>query len=135
MQIEITEKERSCLLALGEMTGSFPPRLVDIARKLKVKPPTALNLVRRLEAKGLASEKRGQVLITKAGKKEYSNIVLAHRCLETLFSKAGIPADCACRQARKLDYLVAPAYARKLFNYLGNPKYCPHGKPIVVTIA
>ncbi|MGC8676557.1 MAG: metal-dependent transcriptional regulator [Candidatus Micrarchaeia archaeon] len=130
--MHITERERECVVAIANFKSQFPPRLNQIAAKLKIKSPTALSLLKRLQAKGLVQEQRGSVLLTKSGKTAYAEIMLAHRCLEIIFAKAGIPADCACREATKIDYLVDPAYAKKLWKYLGKPKMCPHGKPVVV---
>ncbi|MGC9037318.1 MAG: metal-dependent transcriptional regulator [Candidatus Micrarchaeia archaeon] len=130
--MQITKKERECLVAVKELSTEFPVRLVDLAKRLVVKPPTALRLVRRLKEKGLVVENRGSVLLTEKGVQAYRNIMLAHRTLEYLLSKAGISKECACKEASKIDYLVEPSYARRLWAYLGKPANCPHGKPIIV---
>lgn len=131
--MNLTAKERDCLLATLDLTQEFQPRLNQIAEKLGIKAPTALSLLRRLESKQLVKELRGMVILTEAGKKACKNIVLAHRSLETLFCKMGIPLNHACKEARKIDYLIEPAYAKKLWTYIGKPKNCPHGKPIIIT--
>ncbi len=131
--MQITKKERECLVAVKELSAEFPARLVDLAKKLSVKPPTALGLVRRLEEKELVVENRGSIILTEKGRQAYRNIMLTHRTLEYLLSKAGVSKECACKEASKIDYLVEPSYARRLWAYLGKPENCPHGKPVLVS--
>ncbi len=128
---QVTGKERECIVALEDLKSEFPPRLTQIAEKLKIKPSTTFVLLKHLEEKGLVEEEKGNVILTEKGKRVYTSIILAHRCLETLLYRAGIPLNCACKEAEKIDYLITPAYAKKLWKYLGKPKTCPHGKPIV----
>lgn len=53
-EILITKMERDCLLAITENSKSdFPIRLSDLANILEIKPPTALNIVKRLSELGL----------------------------------------------------------------------------------
>ncbi len=130
--MQLTRKEKDCIIAIKELSSQFPARLVNLAEKLGIKPPTALALVRRLKEKGLVAENRGNVALTEKGAEAYRNIMLAHRTLEYLLCKAGISKECACKEASKIDYLVEPSYARRLWAYLGKPANCPHGKPIIV---
>jgi len=130
--MDITKKERDCLIAIDEFDSKFQPRLVDIAKEMHVKPPTVYNLVRRLSKKGLVDESRGMIKVTDRGKTVYKSIIMAHRCIETLLNKAGVQKDCACREARKMDYMLDPVNVKLLFKFLGSPKNCPHGKPIIV---
>ena len=51
----VTKRERDCLIMLEEDSqNGFPMRLHQIASTLGIKPPTALNVIKRLEEKGLA---------------------------------------------------------------------------------
>ena len=129
--LQVTGKERECIVAIEELKSNFPPRLSQVAGKLGIKPPTAFVLVRQLEKKGLVEEAKGSIILTSRGKEVYKNIILAHRSLETLLCRAGIPLECACKEAEKIDYLIEPAYAKKLWKYLGKPKNCPHGRPVI----
>ena len=50
--VSITKKERDCLVTLGKHRDSkFPFRLIDLSKNMEIKPPTALNLIKRLEKK------------------------------------------------------------------------------------
>ena len=130
--MDLTKKERDCLVLVNEFKSDFPPRLIDIAKKLQVQPPTAYNLVVRLERKGLIEENRGSIIITQKGKSTYRDIIMMHRCFETLLNKAGMSANVACKEAEKVDYLLDANCVKPLLKFIGNPKICPHGKPIVV---
>jgi Mn-dependent DtxR family transcriptional regulator len=130
--MDITKKERDYLIAIDEFNSKFQPRLVDLAKKMRVRPPTVYNLVRRLSKKGLVDEHRGMIKVTERGRAAYKSIIMAHRCIETLLSKAGVQKDCACKEACKIDYMLDPTYVKLLFKFLGSPKVCPHGKPIII---
>ncbi|MGC8652215.1 MAG: metal-dependent transcriptional regulator [Candidatus Micrarchaeia archaeon] len=132
--MELTRKEREYLVAISEFYSSFPPRLIDIAKKVHVKPPTAYNLIKRLSVKGLVNEHKGIIVVTSKGKNAYSGLIMAHRCVETLFSRAGMKKDHACKEAQKIDYMLTREDAKLLLKFLGNPKNCPHGRPIVIKV-
>ncbi|MCL4374163.1 MAG: metal-dependent transcriptional regulator [Candidatus Marsarchaeota archaeon] len=130
--MELTRKERECLVIISRLDSPFPSRLIDVARKANIKPPTAYNLVKRLSRKGLIEERKGAIIVTARGKEEYSEIIRAHRCIETLLSRAGLDKDYACKEAQKIDYMLSEKDVKYLLKFLGNPKNCPHGRPIVV---
>jgi len=130
--MDLTKKERDCLVLVNEFESNFPPRLIDIAKRLEVQPPTAYNLIMRLKRKGLIEENRGSIITTQKGKSTYRDIIMMHRCLETLLNKAGISASVACKEAEKVDYLLDTDCVKPLLKFIGNPKTCPHGKPIAV---
>ena len=82
-KMELTKKERDTLIAVGDSgNNAFPLRLVDLSLLLKVKPPTALNLVRRLSRKGCLKDEKGMIIFTDKGKKAYLELVENHRVEE-----------------------------------------------------
>ncbi|MEM0127490.1 MAG: metal-dependent transcriptional regulator [Thermoplasmatales archaeon] len=130
---EITKRERDCLVVLAENPDSeFPLRLHEIASMLGIKPPTALGIVRRLERKGLTESKDGMVHLTRKGTREVSDILLIHRTIETLLCQSGMEKNAACGEAAKVDFLLSEKDAELILNKIGQPKNCPHGKPIRV---
>ncbi len=127
----VTKKERDCLLAVKENGGGpFPIRLCEIAKLMGVKPPSALELVERLQGKGMLKSKNGMVKLTQQGLREYERIVLNHRVFESLFVQSGISADDACREIESFDYFLDSRTAEAVLRKIGNPAVCPHGKPI-----
>ncbi len=131
MDLEVTKKERDCLIFIEEYrNGDFPIRLKDLAARMKIKPPSVLEILDRLEDKGLISKSRGMIVLTESGKEEYRKLIKVHRTIEALYSKCGMNADDACRKVSSFDYLIKPDDAEKIAMLIGNPKKCPHGKPI-----
>ncbi len=128
----LTKRERDCLMVIGDNKNDFPIRLSDISKKMKLSAPTVYNLLKRLKDKGLINENRGLVIITSFGKEIHSNIIFAHRCLECLFNEIGLDKKFSCNEASKIDYLLNNELIIKLYNHIGRPKTCPHGKPLVV---
>ncbi|MCL4453129.1 metal-dependent transcriptional regulator [Ferroplasma sp.] len=129
MEYNITRKERDCIVALHENSG-FPIRLFNIADILKIKAPTAFELIKRLESKNIISKTNGVISLTPYGNSIYSEIIMAHRTLELILTKSGVNSDMACEQIEKIDYLMDDASVQKLFKSLGQPQTCPHGKPV-----
>ncbi|BAB60115.1 hypohtetical protein [Thermoplasma volcanium GSS1] len=129
----ITKKERDCLIMIKEFKNSvFPVRLKDLSGMMNIKPPSVLEILNRLEEKGLIKKDRGMIALTIDGEEEYKRIVTVHRTLEVLYSRSGIDADEACKKIGNFDFLVDYDDAKKISNALGNPKKCPHGKEIQV---
>ena len=127
----VTRRERDCLVILEEDSrDDFPARLHEIALTLNVKPPTALNVVRRLERKGLAESRDGMIILTESGEKVAKSILLVHRTYESLLCQSGVPANSACQEAAEVDYIIPEGDAKLILKKIGNPKKCPHGKPI-----
>ncbi len=132
-KIELTKKERDCLLAAyrEEESEGVPPRLVDLARALGVRPPTALELVRRLESKGLVERRRGLISLSERGREVAKGVISVHRAVESLLFNCGLGADDACRTASMFDFVLDPSLVPRLLELLGNPSTCPHGHPIM----
>ncbi|EQD70220.1 iron-dependent repressor, partial [mine drainage metagenome] len=96
-KIELTKKERDTIIAIGDYgKKDFPLRLVELSDILKVKPPTALNLVKRLQDKGCMNDEKGMIILTETGKRTYSELLENHRVIETLMVSFGIDAEKAC---------------------------------------
>ncbi len=128
---EISKRERDCLITLEEESPrDFPMRLHQIAVSLKVKPPTALSVIRRLEKKGLAESRDGMVILTESGMRVAKSILLVHRTYEALLCQSGVSENSACYDAAEVDYIIPADDARLILKKIGNPKVCPHGKPI-----
>ncbi len=130
-KIELTKKERDTIIAVGDYgEKDFPLRLVDLSGMLRVRPPTALNLVKRLEEKGCLSDEKGMIIFTELGKRVYDELVENHRVMETLMAKSGMDPEKACLMSGNIDYLIDHISVDRLFSGMGKPKNCPHGKKI-----
>ena len=105
-------------------------RLHQIASILGIKPPTALNVIRRLEQKGLAESRDGMIILTKTGDRMAKSILLVHRTYESLLYQSGVPEYSVCQDAANVDYIIPEGEAKLILRKIGNPRLCPHGKPI-----
>jgi Mn-dependent transcriptional regulator len=128
----ITKKERDCLLTIKRISSSdFPVKLSELSRSMKIKPPTALELVSRLEKKGLVKKNKGMIVLTERGKKIYRSIVFIHRVFEYFLVNCGVDLQEACNKASKFDYILDEKIARLIFQKIGQPNKCPHGREIL----
>ena len=127
-----TRRERDCIVTIHENSSrEFPIRLSEIAKIMGMKPPTVIEILKRLESKGLITREKGMVILTDAGKESYNFITNCHRILETIFVDSGIDLEEACREVSAFDYMINSESAMKLSNFVGKPTACPHGKPII----
>jgi DtxR family Mn-dependent transcriptional regulator len=127
----LTKKERDCLITIGvHEVDEFPLRLIDLSDMLNVKPPTTLNLIKRLEGKKLVLHVKGMIHLTNKGKSFYHEIEENHRILETLMVTYGMDIDRACLISEQIDYLVDHDSIDTMFLKLGKPGKCPHGRTI-----
>ena len=104
--------------------------MVDLSSLLKVNPPTVLNLVRRLSQKGCLKYEKGMIIFTDKCKKAYLELVENHRVMETLMTNSGMDPDKACILWENIDYLIDHTSVDKVFDKLGKPESCTHGKKI-----
>ncbi|MGC8515103.1 MAG: metal-dependent transcriptional regulator [Thermoplasmata archaeon] len=129
-QLKLTRRERDCILAIKESSSEFPIRLSQLAQKIELKPPTVIEILRRLEAKGLLKRESGMIVLTNLGMSYYNYLVNCHRILETIFVDSGIDIEKACKEVSSFDFMLDKDSLVKLSNFVGKPKACPHGKPI-----
>jgi len=102
--ITLTKKERDCIIILKRIsTNEFPVKLSELSKALNVKPPTALELVSRLEKKGLVKRSKGMILLTNEGRVMYRNIVYVHRVFENFLVECGLDLE---RHVKKLATLI-----------------------------
>lgn len=128
----VTKRERDCLVFLREESdGEFPVRLHQVAESMKVKSPTALNIIKRLRLKGYVEARDGMVVLTEKGREITKKILLVHRTFESLFCQSGVSAKNACLEAGEIDFLIPAENAELVLKRIDNPRSCPHGKPII----
>lgn len=127
----VSKRERDCLvLLMEESQGDFPMRLHEIASIMHIKPPTALNVIKRLKSKGFVEAQDGMVKLTEMGDSLSRTILMVHRTFESLFCQSGVPESRACEEAGEIDFLINSDNAMKVLKRIDSPVSCPHGKPI-----
>lgn len=129
--IELTKRERDLMFAVNAYSSSqFPARLSEIAKMVHLKAPTVIEILRRLELKGLIVREKGMIRLTDTGKRKCDSLVSCHRILEALFVESGVDVQEACSEVSGFDYLVQKDAAEKISKLIGKPEKCPHGQPI-----
>ena len=104
----------------------------DLADAMKTTAASASDMIRKLAAKDLLQhEKYRGVQISESGRKEALRLLRKHRLWEVfLVEKLYFKWDEVNEVAEQLEHIRSPLLIERLDNFLGNPKYDPHGDPI-----
>lgn len=104
----------------------------SIADYLDMKPSSVTDMLKKLaEKKFINYQKYKGTSLSKKGKLIALSIIRKHRLWETfLVEKLGFGWDQVHTIAEQLEHINSEELIENLDNFLGNPKYDPHGDPI-----
>lgn len=104
----------------------------DIAAKLNVSKPAVSRMGRFLAHKGFVKRARYSLIsLLPKGTRLASEIVKKRRIVEVfLNSRLGLKLRDAEAEAHLLEHSVSSHTIKKLYEFLGKPKLCPHGRKI-----
>ena len=104
----------------------------NIAKKLGISNAAATDMAKKLATKKLLHYEKYQALqLTEKGTKMALNVVRKHRLWESLlFKMFDMSLHEIHREAEFLEHETSDFLADKISEYLGNPKFDPHGDPI-----
>lgn len=112
--------------------GEAPVPAARVAEMLGVTPPTASEMMKRLESEGLIerSPRQGPVL-TKTGRVEAERVVRNHRIIERFLTDfmGYTPAESHVH-ADDMGDAFTDEMVERLSAQLGHPDRCPHGWPV-----
>lgn len=112
--------------------GEAPVPAARVAEMLGVTPPTASEMMKRLEGDGLIerSPRKGPVL-TKTGRVEAERVVRNHRIIERFLTDfmGYTPAESHVH-ADDMGDAFTDEMVERLSVQLGHPDRCPHGWPV-----
>lgn len=105
---------------------------LDLARALKVSPPSVTAMLKRLSAAGWVEYRTYQgISLTPEGQRLAATIVRRHGLLERLLTDVlGVPWEKVDDLACQLEHYLTDEVEMRLAAFLGNPTTCPHGRPI-----
>ncbi len=128
--LELTARDCRYLRLLRDSEGRLSP--TEIAREFKVRLPTAIAALKRLEGMGLVEYRRGEgVTLTPEGLSVSEELLWRHRVIESfLCEELGIDSETACEAATRLEMLLPRESLVRLCERMGHPRVCPHGRPI-----
>lgn len=131
--MELSESEEEYLESLYNLSrGKESVRVSDLAEDLDLKAPSVVEMLNKLEKKGLVDyEKSMGCSMTDKGEKLGMRVSRRHKLAERLLSDMldrdlSQVHDEACR----LEHSFADKTADEIARILGNPETCPHGHPI-----
>ncbi|MDT0557829.1 metal-dependent transcriptional regulator [Ichthyenterobacterium sp. W332] len=103
-----------------------------IAKKLRISNAAATDMSKKLAERGLLQyEKYQELKLTGKGTAMALNVVRKHRLWESfLFKLFDMSLHDIHREAELLEHETSDFLADKISEYLGNPKFDPHGDPI-----
>ncbi len=117
---------------LCERTNGNEVSTNDLAEQTQTKAASVSDMLRKLAEKNLINYRKYQgVTLTKNGQQIALNIIRKHRLWEVfLVNKLGYGWDEIHDIAEQLEHIDSEDLTNRLDNFLGNPKYDPHGDPI-----
>lgn len=118
------------IYALAETES--PVSTSRIAEARDVKPGSVTSMLQRLDKLNLVHyEKHYGVTLTEAGEKIALEVIRHHRLLELYLIEAlGFSWDEVHEQADILEHVISEKLEERIADYLGHPKFDPHGDPI-----
>lgn len=103
-----------------------------LAERLRVTPPSATNMVKKLANLQLVEYKpyRG-VVLTEAGNRNALELIRRHRLMETfLVQVLDLEWDQVHAEADRLEHALSQGIEERIDAFLGSPTADPHGSPI-----
>ena len=104
----------------------------SLASALKISPASVSEMISKLSANGhIINTPYHGFKLTKHGEKIAINLVRKHRLIEVFLKKhLNYPWDEVHTEAEKFEHVCSDTFIDKLDEYLGFPRYDPHGDPI-----
>ncbi|MGE0027364.1 MAG: metal-dependent transcriptional regulator [Thermoleophilia bacterium] len=116
----------------GPIVGEAPVPAARVAEMLGVTPPTASEMLKRLESEGLIERgPRKAPLLTRKGRAEAERVVRHHRIIERFLTDfMGYSAAESHVHADDIGDAFSDEMVERLSAQLGEPDRCPHGWPV-----
>jgi DtxR family transcriptional regulator, Mn-dependent transcriptional regulator len=114
------------------MEAELPITGANIARAMRLSPPTVHEMVGRLEQDGYVTRNEDKsLLFTDSGREQAEAIVGRHRLIERFLTDVvGIAWDDVHEEAERLEHAMSPAFEQYMIRSVGDAQTCPHGHPI-----
>ena len=132
MHLSFTEE--NYLKAIYKLMEVGIPKITtnSIASIVETAPASVTDMLQKLAEKKLVNYERYQgVSLTGQGRKSAISVIRKHRLWELfLTEKLGFNWDEVHEIAEQLEHIQSESLVRKLDEFLGKPKFDPHGDPI-----
>jgi len=109
-------------------------RASEVAKLLGISKPSVSEAVEKLKGMKLVRAKPyGNIFFTKKGLREVRRLVHARRVVEVFLSKfLGLEGNELLEETHKMEHALSEKTIKKLDDFVGHPRVCPHGKKIHV---
>ena len=132
--IDLSFAEENYLKAIYHLSsaGQCQVNTNAISERLETKPASVSDMIRKLSEKGVITYVKYQgVNITEEGKKKALWVIRKHRLWEVfLVEKLNFHWDEVHEIAEQLEHIRSSLLISRLDEFLGFPKFDPHGDPI-----
>ncbi|MBC7120320.1 MAG: metal-dependent transcriptional regulator [Candidatus Methanosuratus sp.] len=123
------------IYVLSEESSRALVRIKEISGALGVFPSTATEMTQRLSEKGFVIRvDYGGVRLTEMGRSMARAVLSRHRILECFFHQyLGMAPEEVSDEICGIEHHISDRVLLRLYEKLGKPKCCPHGKPIPIS--
>jgi DtxR family transcriptional regulator, Mn-dependent transcriptional regulator len=132
---QATDAEQEYLESLFWLfEAGLPMTAANLARAMRLSPPTVSEMIGRLERDGYISRDAGRTIrFTDSGRADAERIVSRHRMIERFLTDVvGVPWDEVHEEAERLEHAMTPRFEAYVRSSVGDARTCPHGHPIQV---
>ncbi len=127
----LSRRDYDCIESVQVLSSNgWPARVKDVAARMKVAPPTAVEFLDKMAGMSLVEKGPSGYRLSEKGVGRYNEATRAHRLLETLFSRNGLPLEAACRISSSIGGEIEDSDLERLCANMSHPDTCPHGRPI-----
>jgi DtxR family Mn-dependent transcriptional regulator len=131
--LDLSRSEIAYLEMIYRMSETHDAASVSaLATRFGVKLPSAIEILEKLEKKGLVVRKPWRIPeLSKRGTALAESIMHQHRILELYLNRMlGLNSKLSCTQASKIAYLLDSKVIQRMCKALNRPARCLHGHPI-----
>ncbi|MEO0144621.1 MAG: metal-dependent transcriptional regulator [candidate division WOR-3 bacterium] len=106
--------------------------VVELSKRMGLKPASVSEMIDKLAQKGLVEhQKYSDIKLTDLGRKISLVIIRHHRLIELYLLKSlGYDYEKLHQEAENLEHYISEDLIKAIDDFLGNPKFDPHGHPI-----
>jgi len=107
---------------------------IDLCKYLNLSKPSVSEMLKKLKQNKLIEHRSyKKIRLTQKGRQESIAITKKHRIIESfLFCVLNLKPNLIHEEAHKLEHAFSDKSILKINRLLKNPKFCPHGKPILI---
>ena len=133
MDISLTEENYiKAIFSISSQNGGNGVSTNELSGQLNNKAGSVTDMLKRLAEKKLINyQKHKAVTLTPQGKKDAIKVIRKHRLWEYfLVDKLKYKWDEVHDIAEQMEHVQSNDLIDRIDDFLGNPKFCPHGDPI-----